>query len=356
MDYSKNVLIKDFLDKKRIGQGIVHFRNKQGITQDELAAKLNLYSYADPGQPAKTTVASWEQGRTMPNVDTRSKLLKLMQMNDLRFLLGNTQQAYLSLSNFFFMCSIHLIKLVSNLGTDADYEAKDVVPDEILDHDYSGQYIRFFSEFSEYFSYHDKDFLIARAGYANKNFSKIIHGYQPALTFYRGKSQKFKLDISHFNFFERCFIYFSQERAHSIASHLARDIEKFGQESAEKPSGLTSGILQLTMPFGHQTMNLIKHPENYAFKLADFTLMLADFYGENALNSFDQDFNILEDDKAEDKVAGQILEFGDFLKSVSLLLKQAQKMSIDSRPDLVEETQFLADSLQNFIRFSIDHL
>ena len=56
-----------------IGKNIKKKRNEKGITQDQLAEKLNV---------ARQTVSSWEMGRTEPDVDTLTKLAEVLDVTE----------------------------------------------------------------------------------------------------------------------------------------------------------------------------------------------------------------------------------------------------------------------------------
>lgn len=55
---------------------IITKRKDLGLTQTELAARVGL---------KKTTVSSWEQGLSSPDIDTIAKLMKLFDMNFYEF-------------------------------------------------------------------------------------------------------------------------------------------------------------------------------------------------------------------------------------------------------------------------------
>ena len=55
---------------------IITKRKDLGLTQTELAERVGL---------KKTTVSSWEQGLSSPDIDTIAKLMKLFDMNFYEF-------------------------------------------------------------------------------------------------------------------------------------------------------------------------------------------------------------------------------------------------------------------------------
>jgi transcriptional regulator with XRE-family HTH domain len=68
--------------KKRVGQRLKEWRNKQGLTQQALAQKLGV---------ARATVASWEIGRTEIPYEALKKLKEEFNL-DLNWLIAGKSQ------------------------------------------------------------------------------------------------------------------------------------------------------------------------------------------------------------------------------------------------------------------------
>lgn len=58
--------------RSKIQHNISIYRKKAGLTQDELAEKLHV---------KKTSLASWEQGKSLPDIDTLFTLCDILQVN-----------------------------------------------------------------------------------------------------------------------------------------------------------------------------------------------------------------------------------------------------------------------------------
>lgn len=63
---------KDTLIRETMRQNIIAKRNELNLRQEDLAEKVGL---------KKTTVSSWEQGLSSPDIDTIVKLMKLFNMS-----------------------------------------------------------------------------------------------------------------------------------------------------------------------------------------------------------------------------------------------------------------------------------
>lgn len=58
--------------RSKIQRNISIYRKKAGLTQEELAEKLHV---------KKTSLASWEQGKSLPDIDTLFALCDILQVN-----------------------------------------------------------------------------------------------------------------------------------------------------------------------------------------------------------------------------------------------------------------------------------
>lgn len=58
--------------KENIQKNIAKYRKSEGLTQKQLASKLGI---------VPTTVASWEQGKSSPDVDTLIKICEILNTN-----------------------------------------------------------------------------------------------------------------------------------------------------------------------------------------------------------------------------------------------------------------------------------
>lgn len=58
--------------RKNIQKNIAKFRKREGLTQKELAVKLGI---------APTNVASWEQGKSSPDIDTLIRICEILNTN-----------------------------------------------------------------------------------------------------------------------------------------------------------------------------------------------------------------------------------------------------------------------------------
>lgn len=67
---------KETVIRETIRLNIINKRKAMNLNQTELAKLVGL---------KKTTVASWEQGISSPDIDTIAKLLKLFNMNFYEF-------------------------------------------------------------------------------------------------------------------------------------------------------------------------------------------------------------------------------------------------------------------------------
>ena len=63
---------KDTQIRETMRLNIIAKRKELNLRQEDLAAKVGL---------AKTTVASWEQGQSSPDIDTIAKLLRIFDMD-----------------------------------------------------------------------------------------------------------------------------------------------------------------------------------------------------------------------------------------------------------------------------------
>ena len=57
------------MDQQKIGQFIAEMRKEQGLTQRELAEKLNV---------SDKVVSKWETGKSLPDVETMPKISKVL--------------------------------------------------------------------------------------------------------------------------------------------------------------------------------------------------------------------------------------------------------------------------------------
>lgn len=62
--------------RKTIQKNLKKYRKEKGFTQSDVAKKLNS---------TKTTIASWEQGKSLPSIETAYKLMMLygLKIDDL---------------------------------------------------------------------------------------------------------------------------------------------------------------------------------------------------------------------------------------------------------------------------------
>ena len=73
------------MQEKTIGEKIREYRQKQGLTQDALAAELHVSSQA---------VSKWETGQTMPDINLLVPISKVLRIG-LNDLLGTDRRAEL---------------------------------------------------------------------------------------------------------------------------------------------------------------------------------------------------------------------------------------------------------------------
>ena len=73
------------MQEKTIGEKIREYRQKQGLTQDALAAELHISSQA---------ISKWENGQTMPDISLLVPLSKVLRIS-LNDLLGTDRRAEL---------------------------------------------------------------------------------------------------------------------------------------------------------------------------------------------------------------------------------------------------------------------
>ncbi len=69
---------------ERIGDVIRKYRKANNLTQEELGSKLFV---------TKQTVSKWENGRTMPDIDTTKKLIEILNIDPNEILGGTVQEA-----------------------------------------------------------------------------------------------------------------------------------------------------------------------------------------------------------------------------------------------------------------------
>lgn len=67
---------KDTVIRETMRQNIITKRNELHLRQEDLADKVGL---------KKTTISSWEQGLSSPDIDTIVKLMKLFDMSFYEF-------------------------------------------------------------------------------------------------------------------------------------------------------------------------------------------------------------------------------------------------------------------------------
>lgn len=58
--------------RKLIGENLKRYRNERGYTQTDIAVYLDS---------TKTTVATWEQGRGVPDIETAYRLMKYYSLS-----------------------------------------------------------------------------------------------------------------------------------------------------------------------------------------------------------------------------------------------------------------------------------
>lgn len=72
----------DYLIRTKVGEMLVECRKEKGVTQAELAKAFNL---------KPTTVASWEQGKSLPNIQTLYRLAAYYQKS-IGYMFGEKEQ------------------------------------------------------------------------------------------------------------------------------------------------------------------------------------------------------------------------------------------------------------------------
>lgn len=75
---------------KQIGKNIKHHRRSQGMTQDQLAEKLNV---------TRQAISNWETGKTQPGIDMLTALAEQFGISVEELIYGKTRQAVFSPDN-----------------------------------------------------------------------------------------------------------------------------------------------------------------------------------------------------------------------------------------------------------------
>lgn len=75
---------------RQIGKNIKHHRRSQGMTQDQLAEKLNV---------TRQAVSNWETGKTQPSIETLTALGEHFGISVEELVYGKTRQAVFSPEN-----------------------------------------------------------------------------------------------------------------------------------------------------------------------------------------------------------------------------------------------------------------
>ena len=71
------------MENKNIGEVIRKYRTLRGLTQEELGAQLFV---------SKQAVSKWENGRTLPDIETVRRLCEILEINRDEILGGSIAQ------------------------------------------------------------------------------------------------------------------------------------------------------------------------------------------------------------------------------------------------------------------------
>lgn len=110
--------------KQNIQKNIAIFRKKANLTQKELAARIGV---------APTNLASWEQGKSMPDIDTLFLLCSVLQVNILNMYgLNDEKQEIQSINKSTQPLSSDEEKLIKDYRSFND-EGKEKIRDYVAD-------------------------------------------------------------------------------------------------------------------------------------------------------------------------------------------------------------------------------
>jgi transcriptional regulator with XRE-family HTH domain len=100
-DYSYNVgkdIRGGFLDGRK---NIKNFREQKGISQSELAEKLNV---------TRQAVSNWETGKTQPDIDTLHKIADILEVSIDELIYGNKRTNHVEHKHY------HIQNITDNAG------------------------------------------------------------------------------------------------------------------------------------------------------------------------------------------------------------------------------------------------